>query len=267
MPSQIDPLPSSDNVALDVCGAVPAGLSGRLLGIGGDGVAHAVELRADRTVWFRSRRLLTASPVANVVVFGGAVLAFGDDSPAYEVSADLEVVPVDLAGHGRTLAAYPRVDPITGELHLIATDPEGTQTHVVVSAGALTRRSRPVLDAPARIRDLAVTRDHVVFVADGFLGMARRDGEPRATWITTGPAVHTGHAHKSDFVFVSDTARPGDLHGGWLVGFVHDASSATTELRVIDANRTEAPAVATVRLPRPIPRRLRCTWIPATTQQ
>ncbi len=52
-----------------------------------------------------------------------------------------------------------------------------TQAHVVVSAGALTRRSRPIVDTPNRITDLALTGDRVVFVADGFVGVMSRGGE------------------------------------------------------------------------------------------
>ena len=84
--------------------------------------------------------------------------------------------------------------------------------------------------------------------------------------------VDSRHAHHSlrpsqpgDFVVVPDAARPDHIDGGWFVGLVHDPSSTTTDLRVSDAaDITEA--VATVRIPRPIPHGLRCTWMPATQQ-
>ena len=178
MPSPTDPSnPPPHDVDLDVRGAVPPGLSGRLVGIDRDGVVHSV-LLGDGRVSYRGRRVRTDAVVHNLVAFGGSMLAFGDDSPAYELRPEVDTLRrVDLAGHGRTLAAYPKHDPATGELHLIARDTAGVQAHVVVSAGALTRRSRPVLDAPDRIKDLALSRDHVVFVADGFVGVAPRDGE------------------------------------------------------------------------------------------
>ena len=135
--------------------------------------------------------------VHNVVDFGGSILVFGDDSPAYELRPEADTPRrVDLAGQWRSLAAFPKHDPATGELHLVARDTAGVQAHVVVSAGALMRRGRPVLDAPARIRDLALSRDHVVLVSDGFVSVAPREGELRTTWIATGIAApHLVHAY------------------------------------------------------------------------
>ena len=63
------------------------------------------------------------------------------------------------------------------------------------------------------------------------------DGAPRSLW-TTGNGtigrhdlVDSRHVHHSlrpdvpgDLVFVADTTRQSDADGGWLVGFVHDAS-------------------------------------------
>jgi carotenoid cleavage dioxygenase-like enzyme len=347
MPTPIDPSnPPPHDVELDVRGAVPPGISGQLAGIGRDGVVHSIQVRGGR-VSYRGRRFRTDADVHNLVALGGSILVFGDDSPAYELRMDVDTLRgVDLAGHGRALAAYPTYDPATGEMHLIARDTDGVQAHVVVTAGALTRHSRPVLDTPRRIKDLALSCDHAVFVADGFVGVAPRDGEARTTWIATGTdAPHPVHAHDAgatvvllaltpslerwmlrsdagtierevldstprrfahssgrgthgvprflwttggetigrhdlvdsrhshrsvrpyvpgDFVMVPDPARPDDVDAGWLVGFVHDLSGTTTDLSVIDATDIAEPAVATVRIPRPITRGLRCTWIPSS---
>ena len=152
------PSPSSDS--LDVLGTIPPGLSGRLLGIGPgrDGVVTSIRLHAGQAGEYRSQQVRTAAAVRNVVVFGDSILVFGDDSPAHELSPDLGTLRrVDLAGQTRDLAAFPKLDPATGDLHLIARADGGTQAHVVVSAGALTRRNRPILDAPNRIRHLALT--------------------------------------------------------------------------------------------------------------
>jgi carotenoid cleavage dioxygenase-like enzyme len=232
-------------------------------------------------------------------------------------------------------------------LHLIARDTDGVQAHVVVSVGALTRRSRPVLDTPSRIKGLALSCDHAVFVADGFVGVASRDGEARTSWVATGVAApHPVHAHDAgdavvllavtpslerwtlhpdsgtiarevldatsrrfthlrvggvdgaprwvwttgdetiarhdlvdtrrvqqsfepnvpgDFVVVPDPAGQRDADCAWFVGFVHD-TSGSTELRVIDAADIAGPAIATVPIPRPIPRGFRCTWVPSIQQ-
>ena len=309
MPSSTGPsLQTSHDVDIDVCGLVPPTLSGRLLGIG-RGVVHSVEVRPGRSVTYRSRRTRPEVDVHHVVAFSGTTLAFGDDLPAFELSAALDTLrPVDLAGQGRPLAPFPKHDPTTGELHVIAGAVGEAQAHVVVSAGALTRRNRPIVDTPNHITDLALTRDRVVFVADGFIGIASREGEVRTTWIATGvPAPDPVHAHDAgdtvvlvaltpiaravdaaprqpgsiqrevldptprrfahcgnegvdgtprslwttgngtighhdlvasrhvhhdlwpdvpgDLVFVADPTRPSDADGGWLVGFVHDASA------------------------------------------
>ncbi|MEP7114026.1 MAG: carotenoid oxygenase family protein [Ilumatobacteraceae bacterium] len=333
---------------LDVRGAVPAGLSGRLVGIGRDGVLHVVQVDEGR-VSYRVRRFRTDAVVHNLVAFSGSILAFGADSPAYELSTEFDTLRrVDLAGNGRAVAAYPKHDPATGELHLIAHDTDGAQAHVVVSAGALTRHCSPVLDTPNRVTDLALTDDRVVFVADGHVGIESRDREPRTTWIATGAAaahpvhaydagdtvvllaltpslerwtlhpgarniqrevldptpqrfahggnqgvdralrclwtigestisqhdlVSSGHVHHDlrpdvpgDLVFVPDSTRQDHADGGWLIGFIHETSGATTELRVIDAADVTRPAIATVPIPRFVPRGLSCTWIPSIQQ-
>ena len=337
--------PPSHTVDLEARGAIPQALSGRLVGIGRDGTVHSVQVHRSR-VSYRGRRFRTDAVVNHLVAFGDSILAFGEDTPAYELSMELDMLRrVDLAGHERTLAAHPKHDLATGELRLIASDTHGVQAHVVVSAGALTRRSRPVLDTPSRIKGLALSRDHAVFLADGFVGIASRDGEARTSWVATGIAApHPVHAHDAadavvllavtpslerwtlhldsgtierevldatsrrfahlrvdgvaeaprwvwttgdetigrhdlndarhehhglrpcvpgDFVVVPDAARPSDADDAWFVGFVHDPSG-TTDLCVIDAAEIAGPAIATVRIPRPIPRWLRCTWIPST---
>ena len=188
---------------LDVRGAVPPGLAGRLVGIDGDGVVHSV-LVGDGRVSYSCRRFRTESVVHNLVAFGGSILVFGDESPAYELRPEVDTLcRVDLAGHGRSLAAYPKQDPATGELHLIAHDTAGLQAYVVVSAGALTRHSRPLLDTPDRIKDLALSRDHAVLIADGFVGVAPRKGDLRARWIATGiAAAHPVHAYEAGDIVV-----------------------------------------------------------------
>ena len=345
MPSSIDPsIPTPDDVRLDVHGNVPPALSGRMVGIDRDGTVHSVETRG-RRVSYRSRLLRTDDVLRHVVAFGGTILACGVDSPAYELSRDLDTLRrVDLAGQARVLAVHPRHDPVTRELHLVARAADGGQAHVVVSAGALTRHNRPLLDTPCRIEGLALTRDHVVLLADGCVGVAAREGAALTTWIATHVAApHPVHAHESgdnvvltaltpslerwtmhagsgitqrdvldetpwraahvvdvvdgvprfvwttgdtttgqhdladplharhstrrhspgDFVMVPDVTRSAIADGGWLVGFVQDASGTSSELRVVDAADIAGPAIATARLPRPIPRGLRCAWIPS----
>ena len=348
MPSPIDPTtppPRHDDLAIR--GAVPLGLSGRLVGIGRDGFVHSLHLDGGR-VSYLARNTGMGAAVECLVTFDGTILAFGDDSSVRQLSLDAGTLRrVDLAGRGRTVASCPQLDPATGELHFIARDGAGAQLHHVVPAGALTRRSRLIVDAGAWIQGLAIGRDHVVFVADGVAGVAPRSGEVRTTWVPTGVAaprpVHTHRAgdtivllaltpslerwilhpdrriverevidptarrfarlcdggsdgaplrvwttgdetidshdlvgprhsrhsllprQPGDFVIVPDAVRRDDIDSGWFVGLVDDPSTSTTDLRVSDATDI-AEAIATIRLPRPIPRGLRCTWMPATSE-
>lgn len=191
------PNPPLRDVELAVRGALPAGLSGRLVAIGSDDVVHSVHVRAGRAS-YRSRRLLTGSRLDGLVAFGGSILVFGDDSPVHQLSADLTVLrAVDLAGRKRIVTGHPQYDATTGDLHLLAGEVDGGQSHVVVSAGALTRHSRPMPAAAGPITDLVLSGDHCVLIADGRVGIAARDGEPRPTWISTGvAAAHPVLAHE-----------------------------------------------------------------------
>jgi carotenoid cleavage dioxygenase len=242
-------------VGLAARGTLPAGLSGQLFGIGPDngsqgGVVHSVELHAGRSISYRSRWVITdavarrlrmdSTPgprntgpdivASNVVAFGGAILALGDGSLAYELTRDLDTLRrVDLAGQSRGLAAFPKRDPATGDLHVLAAAATGAQEHVVVSSGALTRRSRPVAGVPGRIKDLAVTRDRVLFVADGFFGVTANDGEAHTTWIATGvDAPLLVHAHDAGETVVVLAVTPS------LERWTLHAASATVHRDVLD---------------------------------
>jgi carotenoid cleavage dioxygenase len=222
---------------LDIVGTVPVRLSGRLIGIGSGPEAeadhsrvHSVHLHGRRVISYRSRLVRTDVVISNTVVFGGSILALGADSFAYELRSDLDTFcRVDLAGQYREVAAYPRSDPVTGELHLVATAGTGAQAHVVVSAGALTRRSCPIDGAPNRVTDLAITRDRVVFVADGSIGVTPRAGETRISWIATGvdaPTLVNAHDVGATVVVLALTPS--------LERWTLDVASATVEREVLD---------------------------------
>ncbi|MEO7398039.1 MAG: carotenoid oxygenase family protein [Ilumatobacteraceae bacterium] len=198
---------------LDLRGTLPAAASGRLLGAHA-GVVHSVHLQAGQAPSYRSRQVRavvgTDTAASDTFVFGGSILAFGHESLAHELSSELDTVrSVDLAGQSRRLSACPKHDPITGDLHLLAATADGTQAHVLVSSGALTRRSRLLLDAPNEVADLAITRDHLVFVADGFVGVTSRDSEARIIWIPTGvDAPVPVHAHDNAGAIVMYAITP-----------------------------------------------------------
>ena len=170
-------------IELDVRGAVPPGLSGRLVGIGrgrrrplgascGDGRVVVQPTAGLRTEHGRPqpRRLRRLDPRVRRRLT--RLRAEHRRSTRCAVSTSRAT--------GASLAASPKHDPATGELHLIAHDTDGL-------AGARRRLRRcahpPQPTHPRRPRaaseDLALSRDHVVFVADGFVGVASRNGELR----------------------------------------------------------------------------------------
>ena len=109
---------------------------------------------------------------SNIFTFGSTILALGDGTLAYELTADLATRRrVDLAGAGRGLRPRRRPRPPTAvRCTSSAYGPGNAQTHVTVSAGAMTRATRSLDDTP-RVEDLTITRDHVVFLADGLIGV------------------------------------------------------------------------------------------------
>ena len=247
-------------------GSLPAALSGQYMRIGpnridaqisprglggrrGDGprgqprrrTSHLVPepLDHDRRRRPEARRRADARPAtvgddvvaANLIAFGTSILAFGDGALAYELSARLDTIRrVDLAGARRSLVAHSKVDPHTGELHLLTFASTGSQLHVAVSRGALTRTIRSIDDAPSRIRQLELTRDDVVLVADGFVGVTARAGiNTQPIWFeidTEARHIAAAYAH-GETVIVYAT-------GPSLVRWTLDRRAATAHCEVLD---------------------------------
>ncbi len=262
MPSKPPRAPRSANDApvldettitdLPVSGTLPVALSGQYLRIGpnridaralpAEGAArramvHAVSLRAGRAVSYRNRWVGTDA--TNLIPFGSSILALGDGALAYELSAGLDTLRrVDLAGARRTLSSQPKVDPITGELHLLTFAADPSQLHVCVSPGGLTRAIRSMDNAPSRIRQLELTRDDVVLLADGFVGVTGRSGvAAEATWLeidTDARHVATADAH-GEAILVCAT-------GPSLVRWVVHRRARTVHCEVLDATPQASPS-------------------------
>jgi carotenoid cleavage dioxygenase len=224
---------------LVVSGTLPEALSGHYLGIGpnsigavplpyhctsAEAMVHAITLRAGaasyRNRWVRTdaaSRKLGLEPVpgpppsildfstTNLIAYAGMILSLADGALAYELTRDLETVRrVDLAGGARAIGAHPKTDPTTGELHLLSS-PGGTSCgYHVISSGGLTRRSRAITDAPRPIHDLAVTRDRLVLVGVGLVGVADRHRENGIRWIPAGIRAtdHVVSAYDEDHAVV-----------------------------------------------------------------
>lgn len=78
----------------------------------------------------------------------------------------------------------------------------------------------------------------------------------RTRW-DPGPARHSG-----EWLFVADPAGDADDEG-WLLAYVHDEATASTELVVLDATDIAAGPVATVALPQRVPYGFHAAWLPA----
>jgi carotenoid cleavage dioxygenase len=214
-------------------------------------MVHALYLDAGRAITYQNRWITTDTVAqklaveptpgprttghdvvaANLIAFGTSILAFGDGALAYELSAQLDTIRrVDLAGARRSLVAHSKVDPHTGELHLLTFSCLPSQLHVAVSRGALTRTIRSIDDAPSAIRQLELTRDDVVLVADGFVGVAPRASDnPKRTWFeidTEGRHIAGACAH-ADTIIVYAT-------GPSLVRWTLDRRMATANCEVLD---------------------------------
>ncbi|MFI6422847.1 carotenoid oxygenase family protein [Streptomyces sp. NPDC050842] len=187
-----------------VLGTLPTELDGTFLTIGpnplhrppgehpfaGDGMVHALRLQGGRAHWYRNRwlrtdraaRILGELPApgpryglndnanANLVHHAGRTLALGDGGPRpLQIDQALDTVArIDFDG---TLpggfAAHPQHDPLTGELHAIATSHEAPYaTYLVVDVHGRVRRRVPVpLKRPVMMHAFSLT-EHYALVYD-----------------------------------------------------------------------------------------------------
>ena len=72
-----------------------------------------------------------------------------------------------------------------------------------------------------------------------------------------GPGRHPG-----EFVFVAKHERAAE-EDGWLIGYVTDANTGTSELVILDAADFAGPAVAVIHIPAPIPPGFHGNFVPA----
>ncbi len=242
---------------LPVTGHIPAELEGRLLRIGpnpveapdpgryhwftGSGMAHGLRLRGGKAEWYRSRFVVSddIAPVlgrfglpgprngprpnnanTNIVDMGGRTYAIVEAGALpVELSYTLEsVARSDLGGtldHG--FAAHPKLDPATGQLHVLTYEP-GLQalTYLVVERDGLARNvaAIPAAHCPM-VHDMAFTATKVVVldlpvtfdpasVGRGFpfawnaermprIGLLPRDGDVTAMRWVEAPSCYVFH--------------------------------------------------------------------------
>ena len=119
---------------------------------------------------------------------GGRTLALAPGALAWELDAELASVgPVELAGHGRGIGAHPQVDPITGALHIVSHG--DVPAHHIVASNSQTRITSPVSDAPGPLQDLLLTRERLVLIGEGFIGITDSGGQATTWWAAAGLPV------------------------------------------------------------------------------
>src|SRR6476620_6343623 len=103
MSSPLDPTtPSPEDGDLAINGTIPPRLSGRMLGIGLDGVVHSFLVADGRVSCLENVR--TGTPAKDIVAFDGSALIYGDDCSVRQLNQDGGPVRrVDLAGRRRTV--------------------------------------------------------------------------------------------------------------------------------------------------------------------
>lgn len=194
-------------VPLAVHGGVPTGLAGRLTAVG-EGLIHSLDLTGDRATYLVGP-VRTPGAVTDLISVDGSVLAFTETADIVSLDPTGTTQRIDLAGHRHVPASSPILDPITGELHLLARDALGDHAHIVVSAGRLTRRSRRIDLVGDDIHRIALSHGHLVIAAGTAIGLQPRYGERRTTWVSTGSAAWTPvHAFEVDGAVVVHVLAP-----------------------------------------------------------
>jgi carotenoid cleavage dioxygenase-like enzyme len=116
--------------------------------------------------------LVNGAANTNLVFHAGRLLALEEGHGPIEVDpASLDTIgPYTFGGRlPRNMTAHPKVDPVTGEMLLIANFEdvrrgEELGLHVVDAGGALVRSERIKGPYPAIVHDFAITRDFVVVI-------------------------------------------------------------------------------------------------------
>ncbi|MYR28774.1 MULTISPECIES: carotenoid oxygenase family protein [unclassified Streptomyces] len=297
-------------------GAIPPQLDGTLLTVGpnplggpdgrhpfaGDGMVHGLRLRDGRAEWYRNRwlrtdraaRLLGELPApgprrgfsdnanGNIIRHAGRTLVLGDGGPLpLELDRELNTAArVDFDGTlPAGFAAHPQHDPLTGELHAIATSHEPPHAvHVVVDVHGRVRRTVPIqLKRPTLMHAFSLTEHYALLYDlpvvldpaagprapyawdDGHgarLGLLPREGGPDdILWVELAPCFvfHPVNAYETDRglvvdvvrhprVFDNDRLRPGETCPTLWRWTVHPASGTVVEEQLCDRVQ-EAPRI------------------------
>lgn len=173
---------------LPVTGSIPAELEGRFLRNGpnprttpdsdthhwflGEGMVHGIRLGGGKAQWYRNRYVAPADrddvfgPNTHVISHAGKTLAIVEGGPLpVELDDELNFVDTtNLGGLPSGFSAHPKLDPVTGELHVAAyhwPDQVDKIHYVVVDADGAVSKSIPI-HAPKMpmIHDMALTQKY-----------------------------------------------------------------------------------------------------------
>jgi carotenoid cleavage dioxygenase len=138
----------------------------------------------------------------------------------------------------------------------------GRVTDDIVEAddpGELPSRDPRRVGREHRYGYLVETRDNPNTVDFG--GLIKHDYTTgtRTAW-KPGPTLHAG-----EWLFVP--GDDGDLadDAGWLLSFVHDEATATSDLVIVDATDVASGPVASITLPQRVPYGFHATWVPSSS--
>ncbi|MDJ0767854.1 MAG: carotenoid oxygenase family protein [Ilumatobacter sp.] len=205
-----------DVADLEVTGALPPSLSGRLVRMGpnpigpvadehhwfaGAGMVHAIDLDGGRATRFVNRWVRTVpvsdelgeetalapvtsgADIANTSALhiAGQLLALTETCPPYRLDADLATLGREDFGAGvEHFTAHPHTDPATGEVLAVgyaADDDPSCTLYTIGGDGRLASQRRIDLLGPRSVHDMAFTPDHAV-VWDLPLEMVHEGADP-----------------------------------------------------------------------------------------
>lgn len=159
----------------------------------GDGMVHGVALRDGKALWYRNRWIRTeayaqatgeAAPPGppditiadielspantHVLSHAGMLMAMCEVSLPVRLTEELETIGRhDYGGAVQRIAfnAHPKIDPVTGEMHVVGYDVVRTpyvRYHVIAADGTYLRGVDIDTTGPTMMHDIALTAEHVV---------------------------------------------------------------------------------------------------------
>ena len=278
MPDNFAPVPDETTiVGLDVDGPLPVALDGTYLRHGpnpigrpspdhdGDGMVHAITIRAGRAVGYRNRWVRTAAAAGklgvepapgppplphdhsnhSLVGYAGTILSLGHGSLPYELTSDLDTIARTdpCLAHRGGIAAHAKIDPSSGALVTCPVTAPGTgrslvhdfgvtRRHFVIPTGtrvAVVDRS----DASVQWFEVGATVDHIANAYDTTRGLVADviGGEGLERWVITNAVDrHVLDATPQRHCRINDSFLARPYRFAYAVGVDRDGRTPSSEL-------------------------------------